>query len=710
MPTINEDLADIREHAADRHGTLPGALCRVVLHIVDRRIAPAALSPAVQRAGSGCTPVEDHESLLSEHRLALLAIGHEIDCYGPVSPEADQPSAWLRYAGAIASAAKRLAASARPLDTLADARIEHDRLREALRVVTEERDRQAADVLDICDLRDRLIGERDRIAERVAEREVRPVLTRAMLDDAYSTACRSATTAGALIDGTMAALGKVALPALDVDRLARSLFYAATEERMGDEPHFSRCARSSDLTESRMAADVLAEHYARLAPSATGGEGAAWSVAREALDIAGRLDRQLRAAGAEDVNADGEIADLLARLYPEPAPSPRPHAASGAQKCAACGKESTTHITGGPGMLRVPICADAVCSARVHRAIDSLFGYDEPSPATLAAITRDEGAGFDLAAFFDAKFAWSRETFGPGARTKTVTAHIRKELLEVEADPADVIEWVDVVLIAMDGAARSAGVDGRAFVEAMRSKQAKCETRTYPDWRTIPEGTPIEHVRTRDEGGATDARELEHEAERAGFCVDTREDEYQEEARCPVDPRCEKGEIASYSGSYNCSCPAGRARHPATREVGAPAAGIRLAGLASIADDIDRIVNSRRLSAPSRAELHGIAIGLRAASVPVAPVREAGAMTVGKALLEHGAIEWFADGQWQQFIPRSAVPWRFWCAPSDRGPGGWSPWQPRALSGIDYTAPCRLVPLATADAPPESRGPIEVTP
>jgi len=89
---------------------------------------------------------------------------------------------------------------------------------------------------------------------------------------------------------------------------------------------------------------------------------------------------------------------------------------------------------------------------------------------------------------------FSRRTFGPGQRTAGVLAHIRKELLEIEADPTDISEWIDVVILAVDGAWR-AGHTPAAIVAALEAKQSKNEARHWPDWRTVPDDTPIEHVR-----------------------------------------------------------------------------------------------------------------------------------------------------------------------------------------------------------------------
>lgn len=92
---------------------------------------------------------------------------------------------------------------------------------------------------------------------------------------------------------------------------------------------------------------------------------------------------------------------------------------------------------------------------------------------------------------------WSERTFGPGPRTKGVIDHIRKELAEIEADPTDISEWIDVTILALDGAWR-AGHSPEQIWEALKSKQAKNETRAWPDWRTMPPDKAIEHDRTAD--------------------------------------------------------------------------------------------------------------------------------------------------------------------------------------------------------------------
>ena len=76
-------------------------------------------------------------------------------------------------------------------------------------------------------------------------------------------------------------------------------------------------------------------------------------------------------------------------------------------------------------------------------------------------------------------------------------AHIRKELAEIEADPTDATEWADLIILALDGAAR-AGIGPESMIEAILAKHERNKSRTWPDWRGRSEDDPIEHVRTPD--------------------------------------------------------------------------------------------------------------------------------------------------------------------------------------------------------------------
>lgn len=90
--------------------------------------------------------------------------------------------------------------------------------------------------------------------------------------------------------------------------------------------------------------------------------------------------------------------------------------------------------------------------------------------------------------------AFSEHTFGPGPRTTGIINHITKELQEIAAAPTDLEEWVDVVILALDGAWRS-GHEPQEIINAIKAKQAKNQTRNWPDWRTLTTDQAIEHIR-----------------------------------------------------------------------------------------------------------------------------------------------------------------------------------------------------------------------
>lgn len=92
---------------------------------------------------------------------------------------------------------------------------------------------------------------------------------------------------------------------------------------------------------------------------------------------------------------------------------------------------------------------------------------------------------------------WSERTFGPGQRTEMVIAHIRKELDEIQGSPDDIFEWVDVVLLALDGAWR-AGFSPTQIAHTIDRKQTINEARDWPDWRLQKNNQPIEHIKVED--------------------------------------------------------------------------------------------------------------------------------------------------------------------------------------------------------------------
>ncbi len=111
----------------------------------------------------------------------------------------------------------------------------------------------------------------------------------------------------------------------------------------------------------------------------------------------------------------------------------------------------------------------------------------------------------DLEQHLIRQIVFSRATFGPGPRTEGIIDHIKKELVEVEEGNGDPSEWVDVVILALDGLTRalseeldsnSADVIAYTACSEILGKQRINEARDWPDWRSVPEGQAIEHVRT----------------------------------------------------------------------------------------------------------------------------------------------------------------------------------------------------------------------
>ncbi|WCU06394.1 DUF550 domain-containing protein [Pseudomonas aeruginosa] len=107
------------------------------------------------------------------------------------------------------------------------------------------------------------------------------------------------------------------------------------------------------------------------------------------------------------------------------------------------------------------------------------------------------GTGFSFEQHLHRQRRFSERTFGPGSRAAGVIDHIRKELREIEEAPGDLAEWIDVVILALDGAWRT-GATPAQIIDALVAKQTKNEARTWPDWRSAPADKAIEHDRADD--------------------------------------------------------------------------------------------------------------------------------------------------------------------------------------------------------------------
>ena len=116
------------------------------------------------------------------------------------------------------------------------------------------------------------------------------------------------------------------------------------------------------------------------------------------------------------------------------------------------------------------------------------MGYDPKS----SLIYQEESAvDMGVKEYLERQREWSTRTFGYGKRTMGISEHIRKELLEIAADPHDSKEWIDVIILAMDGYWRSGG-ELELLMAGLRYKQQLNFSRKWP----VPESedVAVEHI------------------------------------------------------------------------------------------------------------------------------------------------------------------------------------------------------------------------
>jgi hypothetical protein len=109
---------------------------------------------------------------------------------------------------------------------------------------------------------------------------------------------------------------------------------------------------------------------------------------------------------------------------------------------------------------------------------------------------RERLPSLDLVTYIRAQREWSEKTFGHGEHTDRICDRIHKEFFEIKAAPHDILEWIDVAILALDGAWR-AGYTEQQIIDALKDKQLKNFARAWPDWRTAPPNKAIEHVRAQ---------------------------------------------------------------------------------------------------------------------------------------------------------------------------------------------------------------------
>jgi len=108
---------------------------------------------------------------------------------------------------------------------------------------------------------------------------------------------------------------------------------------------------------------------------------------------------------------------------------------------------------------------------------------------------RDNPAPLHLVDFIEEIGKWSDSVFGVGKRSKGIVDHIHKELDEISANPHDLFEWVDVMILAFDGARRE-GYSPEAICNVLVRKHKINAARKWGP--NTGEEKAIEHI--RDEG------------------------------------------------------------------------------------------------------------------------------------------------------------------------------------------------------------------
>lgn len=163
--------------------------------------------------------------------------------------------------------------------------------------------------------------------------------------------------------------------------------------------------------------------------------------------------------------------------------------------CPFCGGEAGAHEDYGHSTAWYVGCSNGKCPVEPHvwkkSKAEAISAWNTRADLVDPAAIREAA----LECYYARQIEWSRQTFGPALRTMGIIEHITKELAEIAADPHDLSEWVDVVILAMDGFWRHGG-KAETLMPALLAKQAKNMARTWPDWRNHSEDQAIEHDRS----------------------------------------------------------------------------------------------------------------------------------------------------------------------------------------------------------------------
>jgi len=93
---------------------------------------------------------------------------------------------------------------------------------------------------------------------------------------------------------------------------------------------------------------------------------------------------------------------------------------------------------------------------------------------------------------------WSTTQFGESVDLPRILNHITEATGDVEKEPARLHNWIDIVLLAMDGAWR-AGHSPKEVVQAIQDVQVRNIMRDWQNPGDLPIGEPIKHIRSQAE-------------------------------------------------------------------------------------------------------------------------------------------------------------------------------------------------------------------
>ena len=96
---------------------------------------------------------------------------------------------------------------------------------------------------------------------------------------------------------------------------------------------------------------------------------------------------------------------------------------------------------------------------------------------------------------------WGHATFGSPADGRGPLGplnHIEKEIVEIKEDPTDLKEWIDLIILGIDGFLRAGGKK-TMLLPMLFAKQLTNAARNWPEWRGSDPTKAIEHVRTPEE-------------------------------------------------------------------------------------------------------------------------------------------------------------------------------------------------------------------